>query len=201
MRKRELLGEMRAASAAITPADVDELVAAGVAPENASWLIGVTRISHIPDTGLYEPDDEVGAWAFITPIRVEDAATPESRDPERCVRHGDIIDLVAWDTSAPHEWALRAGLAGSAGCVEPQYLDPEPVRVHRSILAWFRAGCRGVVPLSRDPAATYRLLMGFPGGIIAEDGKHAGELARILERPWPLPEIIVAPPEAALAPR
>jgi len=199
VRSADLAREYLAAMRAITPADIGELVDAGVDPADACWHAGVTRIAHMADTGLYEPDDETGGLAFITPVRVDDDVTPESPDPEICVRRGAIVDLVAWDPRTPREWALRTGLADWLGCAGPQFLDPKPVRVWRSILAWFRAGCRGVVPLNRDPAVVYRLVMGFPGGIIPEDAMHADELRRMLERPWPLPEIILSR-EPALAP-
>jgi hypothetical protein len=124
MRTRDLLAEMRAASLAVTPADVDELVAAGVDPADAGWLIGLARIAHIADTQLYQPDDH-GAWAFITPARRgELAATPESRDPALSIRRGEVMDLIAWDPQTPGQWALRVGAADWLGCVEPQFLDP-----------------------------------------------------------------------------
>jgi hypothetical protein len=200
MRSGELAAEMRQASLAMAPGDLRELVEAGVGPEDAGWLIGVMKISRIPDSQLFEPDDESGTWAYVTPIRVENPATPESLDPEGSVRRGALVDLVAWDPSVPHEWALRMGSGEWLGCVEPQYLDPAPVCIWRSIINWFRAGCRGTVPLSPDPAAIYQLMMDFCGGIVAEDESHAAELRHLPERQWLLPQITVAR-KPTLAPR
>jgi hypothetical protein len=184
---------MRAASAAVSTSDIDELEALGVARREVEIfeMIGLARIARVTDSELYEPDD-AGGWAFITPVLTQHATGPESQRPEIFVRFGNIVDLVAWDPQEPRQWALRAGQTTWLGCVPPQYLDPEPVAVWRSILTWFRHGCAGVVPMSRDPVEIYRLIMEFPGGIIAEDELHAAELRRILERPWPLPAISFA---------
>jgi hypothetical protein len=58
----------------------------------------------------------------------------------------------------PGRWALRRGRGAVLGAIPPQYLEPEPVRVHRDVAAWLRAGCTGVVLLTRDPAAAGRIL-------------------------------------------
>ena len=76
--------------------------------------------------------------------------------------------------------------------IEPQYLDPEPVRVHRSVLDWLRAGCSGLVPLSSDRADLYRLLSDCHGGIVAADDTHARDLRRALSHPWQHPAVEVA---------
>ena len=197
VRTRDLIAEARAASAAMTRADVAELEEFGVpaAAVEIFQLVGIARISRIVDIGLYEPDPS-GALAFITPALVESPTTPESQSPGAFAL-GNIVDLVAWDPQAPRDWALRALQAEWLGCVPSQYLDPEPVPVWRTVLNWFRAGCTGLVVLSREPAEIYRLLMGFPGGILGEDEVHCAELRRTLERPWPVPPISVGPPPAS----
>ena len=106
---------------------------------------------------------------------------------------GTIVDLVAWDPEHPTDWALRAGRAVWLGSVAPQYLDPEPVWVRRTVLDWFCAGCTGLVVLARDTAQAYSLLMGFPGGIYAEDEHHKAHLEETLKRPWQLPPIFIGP--------
>ena len=194
MKTRALVAEMRAASAAMSKSDIDELEALGVARREIEIfeMVGLARIQRVADSPLYEPAEDRGALAYISPVLSQHANSPEAQRPEIYVRIGNIVDLVAWDPAEPRQWALRSGQAGWLGCVPPQYLDSEPVPVWRSVLAWFRGGCAGVVPLSRDAAETYTLLMGFHGGIIAEDQVHAAELRRILERPWPLPSMTFA---------
>jgi hypothetical protein len=137
---------------------------------------------------------------FLTPVLAQEPGSPESHWPETYVRLGSIIDIVAWDPQTPRRWALRAGLADWLGLVEPQFLDPEPIRIWRSVLNWFCADCSGVVLLNHDRTATYSLLMGFRGGIDAENPDHAAELQRALERPWPIPRIGVGRLPARLAP-
>lgn len=199
MRTRDLRREMCEARAALTEADVRELQQHGVPLAAVATSVGIARVSRILDAAHYEPDPN-GVLAFITPVLIEDPMSPESSSPALYVRFGEIVDLLAWDPQTPRKWALRAGLATWLGCVPPQYLDPHPVRVWRSVLNWLHNDCTGIVALSRDPAAVYSLLMGFPGGIIAEDHAHKRELRTLLERPWPVPEVFVGPPLADEAP-
>lgn len=190
--RTDLPGELAEALAAMTPADVRELERRGISRLTQYKMVGIARIVSVSDTRLYEPD-ESGVWAYITPVRVEHAATPESRLPDAAPRIGRIIDLISWDERTPGQWRQRTGLAEWLGAVPPQYLDPGPVRVRRSPLSWLRADCDGIVPLSCDPAAAYSMLMGFAGGIEAEDEVHAAALRRALRRPWPIPSIYAQP--------
>lgn len=52
---------------------------------------------------------------------------------------------------------------------------------------WFRHGCDGLVLLSPDLWAVYRLLTLCTSGLVAEDERHAEELRAALEHPWPHP--------------
>jgi hypothetical protein len=185
---------MRQAAGMMTNSDVREFERLGIPRISIEHfqLIGLARVVRIPDTDLYEPDPS-GCLMCISPILAQDPATPESRRPEVYVRIGNIVDLVAWDPEYPLQWVLRTGNADWLGCVGPQVLDPQPVWIRQSVLSWFRANCDGIVVLSRDPGTTYSLLMEFRGGIWVEDEAHAVRLRRILERPWPLPPILVGP--------
>jgi len=196
MKTRALAAEMRAASAAITRADIRELEQYGVWPAEVEihQMIGLARVKLSRDGALYEPDD-AGKWAYITPALVHHPLTPESKNPSVSVRYGNLVDLVAWDPVTPGSWALRADNADWLGCVLPQYLAPPPVAIRRSIINWFKAGCTGLVVLTRDLAAAYRLLMGFPSGLTGEDEIHAAQLRRTLRHPWPLPPILFGPLE------
>jgi hypothetical protein len=72
------------------------------------------------------------------------------------------------------------------GAIPPQYLEPEPVRVHRDVAAWLRAGCAGIVLLTRDGAAISRILSQVQRADY-EDAAHAAELSRILQERTPAP--------------
>jgi hypothetical protein len=142
------------------------------------------------DGELYQPAD--GRLAIITPVRVHDAFSPESPQPDTGCRLGSIVDVVAWDIRYPDRWALRTGNAEWLGCIEPQYLDPDPVPIRRGVLDWFRAHCTGLVLLSRDPASVYRTLSWCRQGIIAANAEHATELKRTLRAPLKAPRVLVA---------
>jgi hypothetical protein len=127
----------------------------------------------------------------LIPVRVDSPVLPEAADPAAAVSAGAIVDIVACHPRHPGRWALRTGVAEWLGAIPPQYLEPDPVQIWRSPIAWLRAGARGLVILSRQPADAYRVLASCHGDIVAEDATHAAELAG-LDRPWPMPRIIVA---------
>jgi hypothetical protein len=141
------------------------------------------------ERGFYQPDPEGGA-AYLLPVRVESPVTPEAIDPAAAVSSGAIVDLLAFHPRHPGSWALRTGNAEWLGAVEPQYLLPGRVPVWRSPLNWLRAGCIGIVPLSREPGVIYRLLSGF-WEIAVEDDEHEAELVNAFERARRLPRLIV----------
>lgn len=140
--------------------------------------------------GLFEPDPEGTAAAFIVPVRVECPETPESPDPLAAITAGDIVDLVAFTPALRVRWALRRGTAEWLGACEPQYMEPEPVRLYRSPLDWLRASCDGVVCLATAPQDTYRFLTRFYA-LSVEDEDHAAQLRGILDRPFFQPEILI----------
>jgi hypothetical protein len=184
----DLWAEWSAAQRAIESADRRALISLGIKAADTLLLIGKVRAER--DGDLYAPDED-GPPAFVTPVFVDYADTPESSSPAQVVRFGDLVDLVAWDPRHPHSWALRSGAAEWLGAIEPQYLEPPPVPIHRGPLGWLQAGCRGLVLLSRESVSQYRLLINIRR-IEAEDAAHAAELHRIISRPWPVPTITVA---------
>jgi hypothetical protein len=140
---------------------------------------------------LFEFDPGDDGYAFILPVRAANPLTaPEAPEPEKALREGEIIDLVAFSTSFPCRWARRTGIATSLGCIEPQYLMPDPVPVWRSPLSWLLSGCRGLVLLTRDHRERYRTLS-LCDAIIAEDEEHAEQLRDLLEHPWLAPPVYV----------
>jgi hypothetical protein len=133
------------------------LLACGVDPNDiALGMVGVGAIRL--DGALYEPDPDHGKPAFISPVRIAYADTPESAVPASAVRVGAIVDLIGWHPLRPDRWALRTGAAEWLGAIEPQYMDPAPVPIRHSVLGWFQARCEGMVSVSRARADVYRLL-------------------------------------------
>jgi hypothetical protein len=190
MRTRDLAREMKSAFAAMNRRDIAHLVQLGV-PEiliEHFQMVGVARVRGDRSGTFYEPD-KGGRWAYITPICVQYADTPESTRPDAFPLIGNLVDLVAWHERVPERWLLRAGSAEWLGCIGPQYWEPEPVRIWRSPLQWLRNRCAGLVLLACERSEIYRLLTICRGGIDAEDEPHAALLLDILEHPWPAPEV------------
>ena len=169
-------------------ADRRALMSLGVKAADTLLLIGKVRARR--DGDLYVPDKD-GPPAFVTPVFVDYADTPELPSPAQAVRFGDLVDLVAWDPRHPHSWALRYGAAEWLGAIEPHISSRRlsPFIAGRS--AGCRPGARGLVLLSHEPASQYRLLANIQR-IEAEDAAHAAELHGIISRPWPVPTITVA---------
>ena len=192
----DLRAEHRSAVATLTDEDRGVLADLGISPASLSRfrLCGIARV-RVRRSRLYEPDEN-GNVALITPVRVECPASPESRRPLIYTQWGPIVDLVAWHPYAPERWALRVGSAEWLGCIEPQYMDPDPVPIHRTVLDWLRAGRVGLVPLAFEHAELYRLLT-VCRRIRAADEEHARELRRALSHPWPQPDVEVADALAA----
>ena len=190
---REYLRALRATSFA----SLKPLIAAGVSWHATADVVPAhARISVSKDNTF--AFDDGGGSAFIVPVRVENAVTPEAADPAEVICDGWIVDLVAFHPDHPARWALRTGAAEWLGSIEPQYLDPEPVPMWRTPLAWLQAGCRGLVLLSKERESHYRILSSL-GEIVAEDHQHATELRQHLGRPWPMPKVMTGTREARRA--
>lgn len=148
---------------------------------------------------LYTPDAD-GTPHYVTPVRADRVAAPwehEHVDPELVLDFGPIVDLVAWRPSAPERWTLRVGTACWLGVTRFR-LDPPPIPVWRSPLAWLRGGGIGLVPLARDARELQDLLLRLPA-LIAEDAAHGRALHALLSRPARVPPIYVAQPRSAVA--
>jgi hypothetical protein len=134
---------------------------------------------------LYQPDP-AGKPAWVVPVRTFDSAYPgewiETADPEIVVSQGTMLDLIAFAPAAPGRWALRLGEAAVLGAIEPQYLDPRPVPVHRDVTDWLRSGCSGIMLLTRDACEAGRILRQCKT-VEAQDPTHAAQLRRLIERP------------------
>jgi hypothetical protein len=186
----DLGGEMGAAVEALPSPLRTRLLAAGIDPRDLGLgMVGTARIRI--EGGLYTSDPDGGMAAFITPARLDDPRSPESKAPDGAVRIGAIVDLVAWRPDRPSWWALQLGAAEWLGAIGPQYCNPPPVHIRRSVLQWLQHACQGLLPLSHQATDVWRLLSGCVGGLVVENESHATELRHILERPWPTPRIIV----------
>ncbi len=185
----DLWAEYTHAQRAITPADRALLVGHGISIGTILFLVGSARIRRDKSRHFFDLAED-GLPAFVTPVIVEVPDTPEASNPPQAVRFGTLVDLVAWHPARPESWALRVGSAEWLGAIEPQYLDPAPVKVHQTILSWLQSGTRGIVPLHRTPAELYRVLT-YCNRIEAQDKAHATELRRALRLPWTAPPVSV----------
>ena len=184
----DLLAEYIAALRCTTTDDLQPLRDAGVDGAGLAFGMALARIS-VSRTGFYQPDPD-GGPAFLIPVRVENVLTPEAADPVDAVRHGEIVDLLAFSPAFPRRWALRTGAATWLGAVEPQYLNPSPTPIWRSPLHWLGSDCHGLVLLSRDKRDRYRTLTCLDA-IVAEDEDHAAVLRKLLKQPWLSPPVDV----------
>jgi hypothetical protein len=187
----DLFAEYRAALHATRHAELDALMRAGVSVgtiERIGPAVAPIRLSR--NGQLFDPDPDSDTFAFILPVRGSNPVSPEACDPQAEVSSGPIVDLVAFSVLRPDRWALRRDAVTWLGCCEPQYLEPDPVRILRSPLSWLRHGCQGIVLLSRDQREQYRTLTCLRS-IVAEDEAHANELRRVISHPWPGPLVTV----------
>jgi hypothetical protein len=140
--------------------------------------------------------EDAGKPAWIMPVCCADPADPEAietSDPVAAISTGPVTDLIAFHPEAARRSALRHGNASVLGAIEPQFLDPGPVTVHRCVVDWLRAGCRGIVLLTRDPIEAARILRQCTA-IEAEDEAHAAALRRLLKPPEPTwPTVTIRP--------
>jgi hypothetical protein len=150
--------------------------------------IGVTSVQI--HGNVFEPSED-GPKAFISPVRGLGTGEIQWPSPAEVLRFGDIVDLLAWNPASPGRWALRRGSATALGIVQPQILDPAPVRVHGSPLGWFQSGGDGLALLSHQSVDVRNVLMQLRG-IVADDQTHRRALIAILSRPLPVPPISIA---------
>ena len=192
MTGADLAADYAAALHATSFADLQPLRDAGVSGPGHAIGPAYARIRLSRDRKLFEFDLDSEDAAFVLPIR-GGAVSPEAADPVAEVRHGQIVDLLAFSPAFPYRWARRTGAATWLGSIEPQYMAPDPVPVWRSPLHWLGNDCRGLVLLSRDRRERYRILTCCES-IIAEDENHAEELRDLLAMPWLAPAVYVRQP-------
>jgi hypothetical protein len=161
-RPNRLLAEYLPAMRAMPFAKAEELAGMGI-PWTAIAAVCPAPMRIVIDRAgdRFWPDD-AGELGWVFPVAAVDPCCPElieSDDPLATVSTGAIIDLAAsFSPGAPGLWALRLGHATVLGAIPPQYMAPPPVRVHRDIAAWLRAGCNDIVLLTRDQDEAQRIL-------------------------------------------
>lgn len=163
-RHSPLVAEYLRARAVIPFAKAKELAAAGIPWTAISAVCPVPMKIAVNRAGdQFMPDGHAGKSGWVFPVCAVDPSRPElieTDDPWATIRMGVIIDLVAiFSLNPPLQWALHRGAAVVLGAIPPQYLEPEPVRVHSDVGAWLRAGCDdGIVLLTRDLDMTRQVL-------------------------------------------
>lgn len=147
----------------------DPTVAASLGVSNlAAARAGGIGITNIETDGLYWGPHPEGKPAIILPV---------------CTGvhgWGDLVDLVAFDTSDPSRWRVRSGNARALGewfihcCRDATPLwslpgdDVMHLPVFRTPLNWLRHECKGAVILHESWASG--LLSGL--SVTAEDRRH-----------------------------
>src|SRR5688572_15498032 len=97
MRGADIRAEAEAAIARVRQPHIDRLLALGVPREALATLgarqipFGVCKVERI-ERGLYQPGD--GPLHVLSPVYAA----------------GDVIDIVAWRSDQPMNWAWRTGL-------------------------------------------------------------------------------------------
>lgn len=142
--------------------------------------LGVAPCRFTPPPRRFRFDPDGTDAAFFEVVEVEDGEMV-------------VTDLVAFDVVDPTTFSTFEGhgvLLGADQIENPSsFLGTRPLLVHRTPMAWLRAGCRGVVVLDERRAGAR--LAGALGSLLAEDLDHARKLHRLLGRAFPTSRIRV----------
>jgi hypothetical protein len=195
------LAEYLAAMRRMTLDDARELMRYGVPLRAIATACPAPSRVELVGGDLFRPNP-AGLPAWIFPACVADPAMPECievSDPFLVVSSGRVVDLVAFHPAAPGHWALRTGAATAVGAIPPQRLDPDPVPVHRDVIGWLRAECRGIALLTDHVLDARRVLLQI-ATIQAEDQQHVAQLQQILKTPMrPRPRLVLRAPRGLTA--
>ena len=179
MKAADIHAEAEAATFRVRKPHLDRLLALGV-PARAIAELGARQIpfgvAHVEriERGLYQPGE--GPLHVLSPVYAD----------------GEVIDIVAWRSDAPANWAWRTGLGWALGTDELPQLreywpgDP-PLQLHATPLDWLRAGGTGMCILDWE-ADELESLRGL--NAIEADEWIAMRLHKTLSKPRRLPTII-----------
>jgi hypothetical protein len=172
-----LVAEMQLCLTKLRQEHADFLVSQGIDPVLlvAYQMVGVAHIAAGRQPGSWVSTGN-GRLAFVVPVRVHESFSPLAADPWAAVRFGELVDLVAWCPKSPDRYWLYAGDAAWLGAVAPPHLDPFPVVVHPTPLAWLRAGAQGIALLARSPRVRCRLADSFKYGMTVCTAAQRGAL-------------------------
>lgn len=176
----DLYPELKRATFAVRQPHIDRLKARGADMLAIAEMgrhfhpFGVERVIDAGG-GCYIPSDEGEPWVIL----------PVYDDWE-------LVDLVAFPTSAPDNWLLRLGVGWLLGLNDgrPSLENQETVRLHRSPLDWLRAGGDGISIL--DWSAPELFTLNDLAGIVVDDPGVKRQLVAALTRPVRLPNITIS---------
>ncbi len=177
MKAAQLRQEYAAAVAGVRQPHLDLLVALGVSASTiARWPGGYAPFGIAPikraEDGLYEPG--AGDTYVMMPV----------------VEQGFILDIVAWRSNAPRDWALRCGAGWALGAdLLLSHWDDTPLNVVATPLDWFKAGGAALCVLDWGATEIDRIC-----GVAAihAEPPMADRLTHVLSRPRPLPMVVKA---------
>lgn len=132
---------------------------------------GVANVERL-ERGLYQPGD--GPLHVLTPV----------------YEGGEVIDLIAWRSERPMDWAWRTGLGWALGADEIRrdyWPGDPPLQLHATPLDWLRAGGLGLCVLDWEADELEGLRHVHA---IEADEWIAVRLRRALSKPRRLPTII-----------
>ena len=92
-----------------------------------------------------------------------------------------VADLVAWSLQAPNSFATALGTGEGCellGAWSACRTDRSPLTVHRTPLAWLKAGCEGCVVLKQEGGGFWLNKAGAP--FVCEDAEHAKAVRDLL---------------------
>ena len=176
----DLLAELNSAARGVRQPHLDRLRALGV---SIRWLaqtgmqiapFGVAQ-SEVSKAGLYQVSPDAGLLNVIIPV-VEDGA---------------LVDLCAFRTDDPGNWALRTGNGWALGLGQGmgEYMWGLPVHLYSDPLDWLRGSGEGICVLDWASPEIHRL--DVLENVVCSDQATAALLQRALTRPVRVPNISV----------
>jgi len=179
MKPAVLLQELHAARSRVTGPYLDRMRALGILNAFADMAAGYVPIGISPcepvGQGCYQPASS-GPMNLVVPV-IED---------------GELIDLVAFRSTAPDDWLTRNGEGWALGMEEGagHYLDGVTPHIFANPLEWLQAECCGICILNWNSPEIYKL--DVLRDVTVSDVATAKLLRRAMTLPQRVPEIHIA---------
>lgn len=189
MKSRDLMAEAFAATANVRQPHFQRLAECGV---NLSVLAEMSGTMPIPGvatirpigTSFYEPDAD-GAGHVIVPV----VAPVEMEIFGQSIETIEVIDLLAFNTSAPGAWRWRVGNAWALGEDMIVSVTDEPIEIVATPLDWLITGGAAACILDWSPdSPVWAHLRAGPELIIADE-LLAARLTKAIRQSVHLPKI------------